>query len=76
MVEAGLTPLLEEVEVAALEAVVEAVVEVGIVLVRDAGRGTVRRTTSDCTRQRSPDPRVEGEDRPSPLSLLEISRVT
>ena len=63
--EAGRTPQLEEVEVAVLE--VEIVVEVVIVVEVCGGGHTVRRTTSDCTRQRSPGPREVGADQPSRL---------
>ena len=66
---AGLTPLLEEVveEEAVLEVVVlvDAEVEVEKKAPHEAGHGSVRSTTSDCTRQHIPGPRVGGEAQPS-----------
>ena len=48
-----------------VEVVDDAVVEVERKIVCDAGHGSVRSTTTDCTMQHSPGPKVEEEARPS-----------
>ena len=75
--EAGRTPQLEEVEAAVLEVVVEVEIEVEVVIVVGVcgGGHTVRRTTSDCTRQHSPGPRAEVEVPPSLSSLLQSNNI-